>query len=143
MATKALARRSIAVLVADDDEDDRALTRDALLQVDARSEIRFVQDGRELLEYLRSDGTCDPDVVLLDLNMPRMNGKEALSEIRADDTLRALPVVVFTTSRTEEDVSDCYRRGANSFISKPMSFTGLVEAMRTFREYWVGLVDLP
>ena len=133
----------MAVLVADDDEDDRTLTRDALLMVDARSDIRFVQDGQELLDYLRSDTDYEPDVILLDLNMPRMNGKEALSEMRADETLRTMPVVVFSTSRADEDVAESYERGANSFITKPTTFTGLVDAMRTFREYWLGLVDLP
>jgi CheY-like chemotaxis protein len=143
MANAGVANRSMVVLVADDDEDDRALTRDALLQVDSRSDVRFVQDGQELLDYLRGYAADEADVVLLDLNMPRMNGKEALSEIRGDDALRALPVVVFTTSRADQDIRDCYRRGANSFISKPNSFAGLVDAMRTFREYWAGLVDLP
>lgn len=141
----------MVVLLADDDEDDRDFTREAMLQVNPESEVRFVADGQELLDYLRRDGpysdpgsdTKIPDVVLLDLNMPRMTGSEALSAIRSDESLRGLPVVVLTTSRREEDVSDCYERGANSYISKPSTFTDLVEAMRTFNDYWADLVTLP
>ena len=139
----------MVVLVADDDEDDRDLTRDALMEVDAGT-IRFVRDGQELLDYLRAAGTGagsaegeNPDVVLLDLNMPRMNGAQALSEIRADREIAAIPVVVFTTSTDEQDVRDSYQRGANSFISKPSTFAGMVEAMRAFRTYWADVVSMP
>lgn len=141
-------KRPMVVLVADDDEDDRELTRDALLEVNAGT-VRFVKDGQELLDYLRNKGTSGPDqvetpdVVLLDLNMPRMNGSQALSEIRADRDIASTPVVVFTTSRDEDDVRDSYERGANSFISKPSTFAGLVEAMRGFRTYWADVVNLP
>lgn len=139
------------VLLADDDEDDRDFTREAMRQVNPHSEVSFVSDGQELLDYLRRDGlyassesdTRVPDVILLDLNMPRMTGSEALAAIRADETLKGLPVVVLTTSRREEDVADCYERGANSYISKPSTFTDLVEAMRTFSNYWADLVTLP
>jgi CheY-like chemotaxis protein len=136
------------VLVADDDEDDRELTRDALLEVNAGT-VRFVRDGQELLDYLRNKGAEagqpaeTPDLVLLDLNMPRMNGAQALSEIRADRDIASIPVVVFTTSRDEQDVRDSYERGANSFISKPSTFADLVEAMRAFRTYWADVVNLP
>ena len=147
--TAVRANRQMVVLVADDDEDDRELTRDALLEVNAGT-VRFVRDGQELLDYLRTNSTeagrtrgDSPDVVLLDLNMPRMNGAQALSEIRADRDISSIPVVVFTTSRDEEDVRDSYERGANSFISKPSTFAGLVEAMRAFRTYWADVVNLP
>lgn len=142
-------KRPMVVLVADDDEDDRALTRDALHEVNAGT-VRFVKDGQELLDYLRRNSkdtarrsADNPDVVLLDLNMPRMNGAQALSEIRADRELGSIPIVVFSTSSDEADVRDSYRRGANSFISKPSTFAGLVEAMRTFRSYWADVVNLP
>ena len=138
----------MVVLIADDDEDDRELTRDALLEVNAGT-VRFVRDGQELLDYLRNKGAPGqdqgetPDVVLLDLHMPRMNGSQALSEIRADREIASTPVVVFTTSRDEDDVRDSYERGANSFIAKPSTFAGLVEAMRGFRTYWADVVNLP
>ena len=142
-------RRPMVVVVADDDEDDRDLTRDALLEVDAGT-VRFVRDGQELLDYLRNKGAKsgraegeNPDVVLLDLNMPRMNGAQALSEIRADRDIASIPVVVFTTSTDEQDVLDSYQRGANSFISKPSTFAGMVEAMRAFRTYWADVVSMP
>jgi CheY-like chemotaxis protein len=141
-------KRPMFVLVADDDEDDRELTRDALLEVNAGT-VRFVRDGQELLDYLRNKGAEagqpaeTPDLVLLDLNMPRMNGAQALSEIRADRDIASIPVVVFTTSRDEQDVRDSYERGANSFISKPSTFADLVEAMRAFRTYWADVVNLP
>ena len=142
-------KRPMFVLVADDDEDDRDLTRDALLEVNA-GKVQFVKDGQELLDFLRHKGTDaggaeseTPDVVLLDLNMPRMNGAQALSEIRADRDIASIPVVVFSTSRDEHDVRDSYERGANSFISKPSTFAGLVEAMRAFRTYWADVVNLP
>ena len=147
-ASETRAKRPMVVLVADDDEDDRDLTRDALLEVNAGT-VRFVRDGQELLDYLRNKGPSGPDhgeapdVVLLDLNMPRMNGAQALSEIRADRDIASIPVVVFTTSRDEHDVRDSYERGANSFISKPSTFAGLVEAMRGFRTYWADVVNLP
>lgn len=139
----------MVVLVVDDDEDDRDLTRDALMEVDAGT-VRFVRDGQELLDYLRGTSSAadsaqaeSPDVVLLDLNMPRMNGAQALSEIRADRDIASIPVVVFTTSTDEEDVRDSYQRGANSFISKPSTFAGMVEAMRAFRTYWADVVSMP
>jgi CheY-like chemotaxis protein len=141
-------KRPMFVLVADDDEDDRELTRDALLEVNAGT-VRFVRDSQELLDYLRNKGAEagqpaeTPDLVLLDLNMPRMNGAQALSEIRADRDIASIPVVVFTTSRDEQDVRDSYERGANSFISKPSTFADLVEAMRAFRTYWADVVNLP
>ena len=141
--------KPMVVLVADDDEDDRVFTRDALLEIGAGT-VNFVHDGEELLDYLRRQGRHaerserdDPDVVLLDLNMPRMTGAEALSEIRADMNLRTLPVVVLTTSTSEADVVDSYALGANSFISKPSTFAGLVETLRTFRAYWTNVVSLP
>lgn len=138
----------MVVVVADDDEDDRDLTRDALLEVDAGT-VRFVKDGQELLDYLRNQAHEarvageSPDVVLLDLNMPRMNGAQALAEIRADRDISSIPIVVFTTSTDEQDVRDSYQQGANSFISKPSTFAGMVEAMRAFRTYWADVVSMP
>ena len=130
------------VLVADDDEDDWEFIGNALLEVGANT-ARFVHDGQELLDYLRREGIHSdrpkrdhPDLVLLDLKMHKMDGAEALSEIRADPDLMRLPIVVLTTATSEDIVNDSYDRGANSVISKPSSFIGLVEVLRAVRAYW-------
>jgi CheY-like chemotaxis protein len=145
------ARPQPLILLADDDEDDRQLTTEALGEAQVRSELRCVEDGEELLDYLRRRGVYGPGgrdatrpgVILLDLNMPRMDGREALSQIKSDPELRRIPVVVLTTSRSEEDVVRSYELGANSFITKPTTFTGLVEVARGFARYWFELAELP
>ncbi len=143
-------RASVVILMADDDPDDRELTREALTESRLANELRFVQDGVELMDYLRHRGAYAhgasaprPGVILLDLNMPRMDGREALREIKADPDLRAIPVVVLTTSRAEEDIARSYELGANSFISKPVTFDGLVSVMRGLGQYWFDIVALP
>ena len=143
--------RSVTILMADDDEEDRDLTRDALQNSHLANEMKFVVDGQDLMDYLRhdgryADGSVDaprPGIILLDLNMPKKDGREALAEIKADESLRRIPVVVLTTSKDEQDVLGTYDLGVNSFITKPVTFTGLVEAMRTWTRYWFELVDLP
>jgi CheY-like chemotaxis protein len=144
-------RRSVTILMADDDEEDRDLTRDALQDARLANEMRFVVDGQDLMDYLRhegryADGSVDaprPGIILLDLNMPKKDGREALAEIKSDETLRRIPIVVLTTSKDEQDVLGTYDLGVNSFITKPVTFTGLVEAMRTWTRYWFELVELP
>lgn len=141
----------MTILLADDDEDDQQLIRDALQDARLANEIRCVQDGQELLDYLRREGPyADPSVdaprpgiILLDLNMPRMDGREALADIKNDPQLRRIPVVVLTTSEDEADVIRSYDLGVNSFITKPVTFTGLVEALSTWQQYWLELVELP
>jgi len=147
--------RHFVVLVADDDEDDRGFIRTAVLQANPRTTVRCVSDGRELLDHLRaegeqmavgqteSDAPPTTNLVLLDLNMPRMNGIEALGEIRADPSLRSLPVVVLSTSNRDEDVFLSYEVGANSYIPKPSTFAGLVAAMQSLEGYWNRVVSLP
>lgn len=143
-------RRAITILMADDDEDDRDLTREALQNSRLANEMRFVVDGQDLMDYLRregrySDPTIDaprPGIVLLDLNMPKKDGREALAEIKSDPRLRSIPVVVLTTSKDEEDVFRTYDLGVNSFITKPVTFAGLVEVMKTWQRYWFELVEL-
>ncbi len=141
---------ALTIVMADDDEDDRLLVRDALAQAPVPATLRFVEDGGELLEYLRRERRYAPpaeapapSLVLLDLNMPRMNGMEALREIRGDPALCRIPVVVMTTSSRREDVRRSYELGANSFITKPVTFSGLVEVMRALGHYWGGTVSLP
>jgi two-component system, response regulator len=140
----------ITILLADDDEDDRLMTRDALRDARLHNELRFVVDGVDLMEYLRHEGRYGngadaprPGLILLDLNMPRMDGREALREIKRDADLRSIPVVVLTTSKAEEDIVRTYDLGVNSFITKPVTFLGLVEVMKVFSRYWLEIVDLP
>ncbi len=138
------------LLVADDDEDDRRLIADALHESHDRIAIQFVRDGRELLNYLKNQGpyagneaAVRPDIVLLDLNMPVMNGRDALSAMKADPTLREIPVVVVSTSNSEEDVRTCYGLGANSYIAKPSGYRDLVDAMARLRAFWLETAELP
>ncbi len=143
--------QAVTILMADDDEEDCELTRDALQDARLANEMRFVHDGQELIDYLRREGSyADPSVqaprpgiILLDLNMPKKDGREALGEIKADASLRQIPVVVLTTSKDEEDVLRTYDLGVNSFITKPVTFAGLVEVMRTWTRYWLEIVELP
>jgi two-component system, response regulator len=144
-------RKPITILMADDDEEDRDLTRDALEAAHLANPIRFVGDGQELMDYLRVEGAYvghsedapRPGIILLDLNMPKKDGREALAEIKADSELRRIPVVVLTTSRDEADVLRSYNLGVNSFITKPVTFGSLVEVMGAWTRYWFEIVELP
>ena len=140
---------AITLLMADDDEEDRLLARDALRESRLLNDLRFVEDGEELMDYLHHRGRYAnpesaprPGLILLDLNMPRKDGREALAEIKADPSLKKIPVVILTTSKSEEDVVRSYLDGANSFIVKPVTFEGLVEVMRAVGHYWLDIVDL-
>lgn len=142
--------RPIVILMADDDADDRLLTQEALKESKVINDLRFVEDGEELMDYLFNRGKYEsaevapkPGLILLDLNMPRKDGREALREIKADPNLRRIPVVVMTTSKTEEDIFRSYDLGASSFITKPVTFVGLVELMKTMGQYWIEFVELP
>jgi CheY-like chemotaxis protein len=142
--------RPIVILLADDDEEDRMLAAGALEESRVVNDLRFVEDGEELLDYLYHRGkyaeagsSPAPGLILLDLNMPRKDGREALREIKADPDLRRVPVVVLTTSKAEEDIYRTYDLGANSFITKPVSFEGLVAVMRDIGRYWIEIVELP
>ena len=145
------ARRSVVILMADDDEEDRELTRDALQSSHLANEMRFVVDGQDLMDYLRHEGRYAqdpssaprPGIILLDLNMPKKDGREALAEMKSDESVRSIPVVVLTTSKDEEDIFKTYDLGVSSFITKPVTFGGLVEVMRTWQRYWFELVELP
>lgn len=142
--------KSITIVIAEDDPDDRFLAKEALAESRLANGIQFVEDGEELLEYLRGEGRyagtagrTRPGLILLDLNMPRKDGREALREIKNDPSLRQIPVVVLTTSKSDEDIVRSYSLGVNSFITKPVTFEGLVEVMRTLRKYWFEIVELP
>jgi CheY-like chemotaxis protein len=140
----------MVVLLADDDDDDRMLTADAFREARLLNEMHFVSDGEELLDYLHRRGKFAPPAVaqrpgliLLDLNMPRKDGREALREIKSDPDLRNIPVVILTTSETQADINQIYGLGACSYISKPVTFDALVRAMKVIGEYWFQLVKLP
>ncbi len=141
----------ISILVCDDDEDDRMLTRQALEDAHISNTVRFVEDGEQLLDYLYQRGPFGgetgqaprPGLILLDLNMPKLDGREALKTIKEDEMLRDIPVVVLSTSRLDEDIARSYQLGVNSFITKPVTFSGLVEAMNVLGRYWLEIVELP
>ena len=140
----------VTILLADDDEEDRAMTISALRERRVANEIRCVGDGEELSDYLfnrgkyaSADDHPKPGLILLDLNMPKKDGREVLAEIKADAGLRSIPVVVLTTSKAEEDIARTYDLGVNSFITKPVTFDGLVQAMDAFSRYWLEIVELP
>jgi len=140
----------LVILMADDDEDDCLLAKKALSQSNLSAQLRFVKDGEELMDYLCENGDYDgekslpkPDIILLDLNMPKMNGLEALKAIKCQPMLRHIPVIILTTSRAGHDICDSYSLGASSFITKPASFKGLVETMEMIKKYWFEVVELP
>lgn len=148
------ALKPCTILMADDDPDDRLLVKDALSECKEEAGIaeplRFVDDGEDLMDYLlrrgRHGGEADsprPDLILLDLNMPRKDGREALREIRSHPELRSIPVVIFTTSRAETDIKLVYELGANSFVTKPVQFDTLVKTLSLIVRYWLGVVELP
>jgi len=144
------AAKPITVLYADDDPEDRMLAKDAWEESRIANELHFVEDGEQLLDYLHRRGPYArlenhplPGMILLDLNMPRMDGREALQQIKADPKLRFIPTVVLTTSKAEEDILRAYGLGVNSFIVKPVTFKSLVDLTLAFSKYWFEIVELP
>jgi CheY-like chemotaxis protein len=140
----------ITILMADDDADDRRLTQEALEEGRLINEVKFVDDGEQLMDYLRRQGRFAPPVeaprpglILLDLNMPRKDGRTVLKEIKSDPDLRQIPVVVLTTSKADEDVYKSYDLGVNSYIVKPVTFEALVDILQTLEKYWFEIVELP
>lgn len=142
-------KKRFTLLIANDDEDTRFLVQEALREVRLAIRSEFVENGEQVLDYLYRRGQYAgsnwhrPDLILLDLNMPRLDGREALTSIRSDPDLQQIPVVILTTSHRSGDILLCYRLGANSFISKPVTFEALVEVMKTLCQYWFEIVSLP
>lgn len=143
-------KKLLTILMADDDEDDRLLAQEAMMESRVLNSLQFVEDGVELLSYLRGEGKYAdrdqypmPGLILLDLNMPKKDGREALGDIKADAELRRIPVVILTTSKAEEDMLRGYDLGAASYITKPVTFEALVDLMRALGRYWVEIVELP
>ena len=138
------------ILMAEDDSDDRLLVKDAVAESRWEGDLRFVEDGEDLLDYLKHRGKYSqpanaprPGLILLDLNMPRKDGREALREIKDDTELRRIPVVVLSTSKAGTDIGRMYDLGASSFIAKPIQFEALVNVMRVLSQYWFNTVELP
>jgi two-component system response regulator len=136
--------------MADDDADDRQMTKEAFEESHLNNDLRFVEDGVELLDYLKRRGKYinpfsapRPGLILLDLNMPKKDGREALREIKADPRLKSIRVVVLTTSKAEEDIFRTYDLSAASYITKPVTFAALIEVVRTLGKYWLEIVQLP
>jgi CheY-like chemotaxis protein len=146
---KSDSKRPITILIADDDPEDRMLAAEALKESRLANDVRFVEDGEELVDYLtyrgrfaNPDDAPRPGVILLDLNMPRKDGREALREIKANADLRRIPIIVLTTSKAEIDIYRSYDLGVNSFIVKPVTFDSLVEVMHVIGRYWFEIVEI-
>ncbi len=140
----------ITILMADDDSDDRRLTQEALAEGRLMNPMVFVENGEELMDYLRHEGKyappnapTRPGLILLDLNMPRKDGRSVLKDLKNDPELRTIPVVVLTTSKADEDVYKSYDLGVNSYIVKPVTFEALVDILQTLEKYWFQIVQLP
>lgn len=141
--------RNLNILIADDDPDDRELAEEALSMTPYQSELFFVRDGEELMDYLYHQGAYAdqdlpaPDLILLDLNMPRMDGHTALRQIRESEQWKQIPVVILTTSNDEREINKAYMQGANSFITKPSDFDKFVSTLTKAEDYWATTVRLP
>ena len=143
-------KKPITILIADDDPDDRGMIKEAFEENLLLNELHFVEDGEELMDYLnRKDKYADeksyplPGLILLDLNMPRKDGREALEEIKNSNFLSHIPIIILTTSKTEEDIIKSYNLGVNCFITKPVKFVDLVEVTKTLGRFWLEIVTLP
>ncbi len=141
---------SVNLVIADDDEEDRELIEEALRESKFKNKYTFVEDGEQLMDYLKRNESSSgkksenlPSLILLDLNMPKKDGRQVLKEIKDDPKLKKIPVVVLTTSRADKDIMQCYNLGVSSFISKPTSFTSMIEIMKTLNKYWFEIVELP
>lgn len=144
------ARSQVPILIADDDIDDCEMIKEALQESRLLNALHFVNNGEELMDYLHHKAKFEdrkkyplPGLILLDLNMPKKDGREALKEIKLDPKLRQIPIVVFTTSQAEEDVFRTYNLGVNSFVTKPVAFDALVQIMKELSRYWFEIVELP
>jgi len=148
MVSMAENQRPFSILIAEDDEDDYLLTVEALKEAGVQNQVHWVKDGEELMDFLRSEspdknGNPPPGMILLDLNMPKKDGREALGEIKNDPNLRKIPVIIMTTSKADSDISHSYSLGVNSFIQKPVRFYDFVKVIKVLSNYWFNVVKLP
>jgi len=142
--------KPIEILIADDDAEDRMLILDALKESRLKNTVQYVENGEELLDYLLNKGKYadkkkypTPGIILLDLNMPKKDGREALKEIKENKDLKSIPIIILTTSKAEEDIIKTYGLGVNSFITKPVTFSAMVDVTNTLKKYWLEIVELP
>ena len=139
--------RPVHFLMAEDDPEDQVLVRDAFKEARVANRLDIVANGEELLDFLKKRGAHTrarrPDIILMDLNMPRMDGREALKTIKADPALKAIPVIILTTSGAEEDIVNSYELGVSSYVCKPVTFDALVDVMKLLGSYWIEIVELP
>ena len=140
----------VIILVADDDLDDQFMIQESFKEAGLTNPLHFVNDGEEVVAYLKRQGEYSkftglplPRLIFLDLNMPRMDGREVLKALKSHPEWRRIPVIVFTTSHTEEDIIRTYDLGVNSYITKPVTFEGLVKIIDTIIQYWLEIVELP
>lgn len=145
-----LQREPVTIVLAEDDPDDRLLTMRALQKSRLANEVHCVEDGEELMDYLLRrnqyedvDDAPRPGLILLDLNMPRKDGREALEEIKSNPSLKRIPIVVLTTSEAEQDILQSYDLGVNAFVTKPVTFDGLADAVQAIGQFWFEIVKLP
>lgn len=143
-------KKRITILLAEDSTDEQTVLQQALEASRLRNHLHIVQDGEQLLDYLHHRGQYSdkaiaprPDLILLDLYLPKIDGKQALQAIKSDPQLRRIPIVVLTYSKSEEDIRISYELGASSYLAKPMTFELLVEAVNTLGDYWFDIVELP
>jgi len=142
--------KSITIVMADDDPEEAMLVREALEDARLANDLHIVGDGQELMDYLHRRGdyadpasSPRPGVILLDLNKPRKDGRDALFEIKEDPDLKSIPVVVLTTSKADEDIASSYLSGANTYITKPVTFEKMVDIMKAIGRYWFKIVEMP
>ncbi|MFY7829653.1 MAG: response regulator [Flectobacillus sp.] len=142
--------KQLPILIADDDEDDRFLIKAAFEECGSSIPLSFVQDGLELMQYLNNENAFSdtnlykqPSLILLDLNMPKKDGREIIQEMRANSNFKSIPIVVLSTSNAPSDIRTCYELGANSFITKPSSFEGLLEIIKNLQQFWFVTASLP
>ena len=136
------------ILIAEDDADDRFLLQTVFDEKGYTDKLEFVENGVELLEYLNNlikhgNGAHFPSIILLDLNMPKKDGREALRDIKEHPILKKIPVIVFTTTRSENEITRCYELGANTYVVKPVSFDGLIKVVDEIRAYWINTASIP
>ena len=143
-------KKKTVLLMADDDEDDCLLMKDAIREVFKSEDFHCLPDGQELLNYLHRRGIYTdlekypaPDLILLDLNMPRKDGLQTLKEIKEHPAFKTIPILIFSTSEAQEQIELCYKLGANSYITKPITFDKLLETVKCLSQYWFGIADLP
>lgn len=139
--------KTIQILMVEDNPDDVALTREALKDAKVHCDLHVVEDGVEAMAFLRREGrynqVCRPDIILLDLNLPRKDGREVLVEVKTDENLRRIPVVILTTSSAEEDIVKAYNHHVNCYITKPVDFGQFLKVVRSIDDFWFTVVKLP